>query len=444
MRNTFNVLFYIKRSSPLRDGSAPIMGRITINGQRAQFSTRLSVAAERWDVRTGRVPGHDAGARRINLQLARIRTRIESCYDALLRERQVMTPQMVREMFFGEDLRRHSLIAFFRRHNEDFSRQVGISKSRSTYYKYRCVCKHLETYILRTYRRPDLPLMELDTGFLTGFHAYLVREGKHRKNTVWIYLIALKHILMLARSRGYMTRDIFASYKLHGEPVFRNHLTLDELIRLIRYRSDSPTRQLVRDAFLFSCFTGLSYVDLRELTPQHIETSRDTLWIRTKRHKTGTGVDVRLLAVPRSILQRRMPQCSGEPLFDLPCNGWSNVCLRRIASEAGIGKRLTFHTARHTFATTVTLSQGMAIETISRLLGHKDIRTTQIYAAITRERIDSEMERLSRKIDPTYDRLLSEEGERPGGTPPELSIRPKKDISGKKQAILTKKRGFKL
>lgn len=399
MRNTFRILFYVKKNAPLRNGKVPVMGRITINGMRTQLSTQLAVDAALWDVARGCVTGRSAAAVRINERLRHIRFRIEQCYDALFREQRLVTPQMVKELYFGDRRRDASLLAFFRQHNEEFGRMVGISRSKNTYYKYQTVCRRLEEYVRGKYRRRDIAFGELDREFLTGFHAYIVQECGYRKNTTWIYLIALKHILMLARSRGYLACDLFADYRLRSESVLRNYLSLDEINRLLELEIADPTLRLVRDAFLFSCFTGLSYIDLRSLTPHNIRRAENHLWISTTRRKTGSEVHVRLFAVPDAILGAYLPPNACAAIFPLPSNGWCNACLERIMPLAGIERRITFHAARHTFATTVTLSQGMAIETISKLLGHKNIRTTQIYASVTHPKLNGELDRLSRRID---------------------------------------------
>lgn len=402
MRNTFKVLFYIKKNAPLRNGNTPIMGRITINGQRTQLSTQLSVNPDLWSVSMGRVAGRSAVAVRTNEQLAQIRYHIERCYNTLFYEHSLVTPGMVKEMYFGNDQRNETLLAFFKRHNEEFSRMVGISRSKTTYYKYRCVYNHLESYVNDRFNRKDLLFKELDKEFLTGFHQYIAQECGHKKNTTWIYMIALKHVLMLARSKGYMSKDLFSNYKLHSEFVTRNYLSMAEIRKLIRLELNDATLQLVRDAFLFSCFTGLSYIDLSMLTPQQIQQDGKQLWISTTRRKTGTTVHVRIFAVPYAILLKYKPRQRNMQIFNLPSNGWCNICLERIMSLAGIPRHITFHSARHTFATTITLSQGMAIETISKLLGHKNIRTTQIYATITHSKLDGDMERLSKRLDTLY------------------------------------------
>ena len=400
MRNTFKILFYLKRSSMLRNGQAPIMGRITINGVRAQFSTRLSVPPAAWDISQNRAIGRTSEILFVNCELDAIRRRLEQCYSSLIGEMGHVTSAMVRSRYLANDnYHEMTLLTFVRRHNESVNRSVGVDRSRSTYYKYHSVGVHLENYLVRSYGRGDLLLSELDRDFLVGFHGYLLREAGRRKNTVWVYLTALKHVLAQARSKGLPVADLFADYKLRSEHVERNYLSTAELNRLSGLASLSPSMRLVRDSFLFSCFTGLSFVDMKQLRRTNLRRIGQQWWIETTRRKTGSQVQVRLFDLPYAILHKYMPDERSQAIFPLPSNSWCNHCLEVLMKQAGIAKRITFHCARHTFATTLTLSQGMSIETISKLLGHSNIRTTQIYATITREHIGSEMNRLSKRLD---------------------------------------------
>ena len=384
----------------LRNGQAPIMGRITINGVRAQFSTRLSVSPAAWDMTQSRAVGRTSEILYVNCELDAIRRRIEQCYTMLLGESGRVTSAMVRNRYLANDTSHEmTLLAFLRRHNESVSRSVGVDRSRSTYYKYRSVEVHLEHYLPRCYGRGDLLLSELDRDFLVGFHGYLLREAGRRKNTVWVYLTALKHVLAQARSKGLPVADLFADYKLRSEHVERNYLSTAELNRLSGLSTLSPSLRLVRDCFLFSCFTGLSFVDMKQLRRTNLRRVGQQWWIETTRRKTGSQVQVRLFDLPNAILHKYMPEEHTQAIFPLPSNSWCNHCLSLLMKQAGIAKRITFHCARHTFATTLTLSQGMSIETISKLLGHSNIRTTQIYATITREHLGNEMNRLSKRLD---------------------------------------------
>lgn len=398
MHNTFKVLFYIKRSALLRNGKAPVMGRITINGLRSQFSTKLAVHPSAWDVAQNRAIGRTVEAIRINRELDDIRERLERCYEKLRCEHEWVLPTMVRDRFLEDVHPQGLLLEFFRRHNERFLLQVGIDRSRSSYYKYRSVALHLARFIPQTYGREDLALCELDHDFLVTFHGYLLCEQGCRRNTVWVYFTALKHVLAKARSQGLLATDLFADYKIRSEFVARNYLSTAELNRLIALGHLSSSLQLIRDSFLFSCFTGLSYVDLKQLRLQHIRKIGRVTWIETTRQKTGSPVQVRLFELPAAILSKYIPKGSDAPIFPLPSNSWCNRCLAQLMRLADIHKRITFHAARHTFATTLTLSQGMPIETISKLLGHRNIRTTQIYATVTHDLLDYEMSRLSKRI----------------------------------------------
>lgn len=404
MRNTFSILFYLKRNSPLRSGMAPIMARITINGQRAQLSTHLSVEPSLGDTPKGRVLGHTQYATQTNVRLEKLRFHLTACYERLFFKTPCVTPAMVKTEFLGQDNAKRNLLTFFAHHNAHFFHMVGVSRSIHTYNKYRSVHKHLRQYIRERYGRPDIGFSEITPEFVTGFHAFLSQQARCSANTIWIYLIAFKHILKLACSEGLLRRNPLGDYKLHSEFVSRNFLTLDELNRILALDLHDRTMQLVRDGFIFSCFTGLSYSDLCNLTRRHVEQTGDQWWIRTKRCKTGTPVTVRLFELPAAILRNHALGREDDPIFTLPSNGWCNACLDKIAARAGIPKKITFHVARHTFATTITLSQGVTIETISKLLGHKNIRTTQIYATITHAKLSGELEQLSRRIDTLFDR----------------------------------------
>lgn len=397
MRSTFRILFYIKRNAPLRDGRAPIMGRITIDGGRAHFATQLSVKPRLWEGGRNRASGRSREAAHINTCLNSLQFRIERKYNLLYGDKTNITAKMLREVIFGQGTAEEGVLAFFRRHNEDFGRMVGVSRSSATYYKYRCVYGHLDRYMHESYGG-DISFEKIDKKFLTGFHAYILQQSRCKKNTVWVYLIALKHIFAQARSEGFPVVDVFANYKLHSEFVMRNYLSMEEIEKLLRLDLTQASLRLIRDAFLFSCFTGLSFVDVKNLTDRNIHCADGHLWLTTSRTKTGTEVHVRLFDLPRTILLRYDLQKDAS-IFNLPSNGWCNRCLARIALAAGLSKRITFHTARHTFATTITLSQGVAIETISKLLGHKNIRTTQIYASVTHNRLNREMDMLSERLE---------------------------------------------
>ncbi len=394
------LLFYLKRNALLQNGYAPIMGRITIGRARASFSTRQAISPLAWDTLQHRAIGRNREMIRINRALDHLYERAMQCYELLCAEHPNPTPAMVRDRLFAADLSQVSLLELFARHNATLQQQVGLDRSLSTFYKYHSVELHLRGYLQAHYRRDDLFLGELDRNFLLGFHAYLLRELSCQKNTVWVYLTALKHVLTKARSEGYPIVDLFADYKLRCEYVARNFLSTEELIRLVGLKGLSSTHRLIRDCFLFSCFTGLSFIDLKQLRRANVRSLGRQRWIETARRKTGAPVQVCLFELPLAILRKYMPASPLQPIFPLPSNSWCNRCLAELMQRAGIEKRITFHAARHTFATTLTLSQGIPIELISKMLGHSSIRTTQIYATVTYDHLDTVMSRLSKSLDP--------------------------------------------
>ena len=399
MRNTLKVLFYVKRAARARDGNLPIYGRITIRGRRIGFSTHLAVAPAAWDVAQNRVLGRSVEAARLNRELDRLRLEAERCYEQLCLSSADVSPEQVRDALLETHLSPTRLIDYFRRHNQQFALRVGIDRSQSSLYRYESTLRHLEAFLPEHTAREDVALSEVDRHLLTAFHRYLLHTCARRPNTVWVYLSALKHLLRRARAEGLMQHDPFLDYKLQSEYVQRTFLSEDELTRLMSLTGLSRSQELLRDSFLFSAFTGLSFVDLKQLTPDHVTLRGRRHWIELARQKTGVQVQVCLLDLPLMILRKWEPHIRSECYFPLPSNGWVNRSLVQLMARAGIEKRVTFHAARHTFATTIALSKGVSIETISKLLGHSSIRTTQIYATVTHDYLNLQLDRLSKRID---------------------------------------------
>ena len=287
------------------------------------------------------------------------------------------------------------VLLFFERHNRIFAQKVGYSRSRETYVRYRVVLKHLTAYVRDVLRKEDIPLSELRSSFVNGFDTYLRTGPGLAPNSVWGYMITLKHIITLARNEGMMTLNPFASYVNSYTAVDRGYLTEDELVRLMEVPLRTEAEERVRDLFLFSAFTGLSYIDIRNLRTNHVQRYFDGhWWIITRRQKTGVTSNIRLLDVPLRIVEKYRGVRSDGRLFPVPSNNCCTENLRRLASRCGIRTHLTFHVGRHTFAT-MALNRGMPVESLSRILGHTNIRTTQIYAKITDKKISADMAALA-------------------------------------------------
>lgn len=287
------------------------------------------------------------------------------------------------------------ILELFNRHNDEFAARVGHGRAHETYARYRIVCKHLENYIRARYRREDMPLARIRTSFITGFDTWLRTEGRLAPNSVWGYMIALKHIVTLARNEGLMKLNPFASYVNSYTGVDRGYLSEEELVRLMEAETVTRVEAQVRDLFLFSAFTGLAYVDIKNLREENVQRFFDgNWWILTRRHKTQVESNIRLLAIPLRLVEKYRGTVPDGHIFPVPSNNCCNENLQRLAERCGIRTHLTFHVGRHTFAT-IALNRGMPIESLSRILGHTNIRTTQIYAKITDKKISADMAALS-------------------------------------------------
>lgn len=276
---------------------------------------------------------------------------------------------------------------------------VGISRTIATYRKYEVTRRHLADFIHDKYNLSDIPIREITPMFITDFELYLRTACKCGYNTAAKFLLFLKSIIIVARNNGILTKDPFANYKIQMKKVDRGYLTEDEIKIILKKKMVSERLEHVRDLFIFSCFTGLAYSDVANLREENIRKSFDgKLWIMTKRQKTNTDVNVPLLDIPKMILKKYKGKLPNGKILPVISNQKLNAYLKEIADICGIKKNLTFHLARHTFATTTTLAKGVPIETVSKMLGHTNIETTQIYARITNSKIGNDMQGLDKKF----------------------------------------------
>ncbi len=290
------------------------------------------------------------------------------------------------------------ILDYFARHNDAFSAKVGFSRTAGTYERYRIVYRHLKTFVKDTHARDDVPITELRCSFIDEFDVWLRSERGLSPNSVWGYMTVFKHIISLARNEGLIVINPFSSYINAYSPVDRGYLSEDELVKLMAIPARTEIEDVVRDMFLFAAFTGLSYIDVRNLREDNVQRRFDgNWWIITRRQKTRVESNIRLLDVPLRIIDKYRGSMPDERLFPMPSNNCCNENLEKLASRCDIRIHLTFHVGRHTFAT-LALNRGMPIETLSSILGHTNIRTTQIYAKITNKKISEDMAALADKI----------------------------------------------
>ena len=399
MKSTFKVLFYLKRNAIRKDGRMPIITRVTVDGIIAQFNTKLEIQPNNWSVKMSKVIGQSSDSKQYNAQLNEIKASLHAIYHELQRKDNYVTSEKVKNEFLGISENHETLLSLFQKHNEDVQRLVGVSKSAGTFQKYEVTRKHLQKFIQFKYQITDISLKEIKHVFLCDFEIYLLTEAGCGTNTTAKFLQLLKRIILIARNNGLITIDPYANYKIHLAKVDRGYLTQENVEKILKKQFSIKRLELVRDIFIFSCFTGLAYIDVKNLTEKNIRTSFDgNLWIMTKRQKTKVESNILLLDVPKMILEKYKGKSPNNQLLPILSNQRMNSYLKEIGDVCEIDKELTFHLARHTFATTITLAKGVPIETVSKMLGHTNIRTTQIYARITDSKISNDMQALAGKL----------------------------------------------
>lgn len=379
-----------------KEGKAGIMIRLTLNGEMTQFSSKLDVEPEKWDTKAGKVKGNSANARNLNALLEEMRASLHRHYHDIEARDAFVTPEKIRNAFLGIETRQRTLLELFRRHNEEARKLLGVSKTEATVAKYDRCCRRMEEFLKVKYNLSDISLKEINHMFITDFENYLRTVSKCNENTTTKFIQTFKMIVIMAKNNGWISADPFANYKIRLKKVDRGYLTDAELQKIMKKKFATKRLEQVRDIFIFSCYTGLAYVDVKELKASDIRISFDGKpWIMTHRHKTDTPVNVPLLKIPQEILRKYEGEQPDGRLLPVLSNQKLNSYLKEVADLCGIEKNITFHLARHTFATTTTLAKGVPIETVSKMLGHTNIGTTQIYARITNEKIRRDMEALT-------------------------------------------------
>lgn len=408
MRSTFKVLFYVNGSKE-KDGMVPIMGRITINGSVAQFSCKRIIPKALWDAKGNRAKGKSKEAIETNYALENIKAQIIKHYQRISDREAFVSAEMVRNAFQGIGTEYEMLLRAFDKENADFAKRVGKDRARRTYKKYLTVRNYVAKFLMAHYRRKDISMNELTEDFIKDFAVYLSNEIGLSQSSIWVYLMPLKHIVASAHYNGKIARNPFAQFHVKPNVKEREFLTDEELGILISHRFTKPHLSLARDIFVFSCFTGISFTDIKNLTIENIMEIGGHKWIIAKRQKTGIPFQIRLLDIPLRIIEEYAPLRKDNRLLSFCSSCGMNSKLKQIMKECGIEKNISFHCARHSFAV-CALSNGMPIESVSRILGHTEIKTTQIYAKITDAKLDKDIAAFADNISGKFSYVKSVNG----------------------------------
>ena len=389
-------MFYLKKNQAKEDNQCLIMARLSICNSETVFSTKMCVPVSLWS--SGRATGKSGTAVEINRRLDEIRASALSHYRELSAVRENTTAEQVKNLLLGMASGQETLLAYFRKQNENFDKRVGINRKKGSSKCYWNVHKHVAEFVKVKYKLSDIPFTALDRSFIDKFDLHLRVNCGLATGTILLITTRLNTIIKQAIAEGIITSDPFMGYVAERPEREQKYLTQQELKALMTTPLTCSKHYLIRDLFLFSCFTGIPYCDMCNLTDEDLEVTDGELWIKTSRKKTGIEYELPLLEIPLQILERYRGIADNGRLLPMYSNPELNKELKLVAHACGINRRVTFHQGRHTYASEITLSQGVPIETVSRMLGHGRIKTTQIYAKITDDKIDEDMKALDSRI----------------------------------------------
>lgn len=402
MKKNLNLLLYLRKAKTKKNGEAPIYLRITVDGLRSETPIGRSIVPSKWDTDLQIQKGKSEDARTLNHFIENIKQRINQDANVLIDQGIDYTAEQLKNRFNGIKEQPKTLISVFEENNQLVKQEENKKYSHSTVRQYNTTLSRLKEFVTKGYGKKDIPLAELDAIFIRRFEIYLRTEYNADHNTVMKYLKQLKKVIHFAMATGYMDRDPFLSHITAFKDVSRDYLTIEELTRIKSKIFNIKRVDRVRDVFVFACYTGIAYGDLKNLTPESLSIGIDGKnWIIYHRGKTGIRASIPMLLPAMEIIEKYRfdPECNADKkLLPVISNQKLNSYLSEIAGICDINKKLTTHVARHTFATTVTLSQGVPIETVSKMLGHTSLKTTQIYAKVVDRKISDDMEALQEKL----------------------------------------------
>ena len=408
MNNRFNLLFYFKKPKKYVKIALPIYMRISVGCRRAEISTQRKWDPSRWNADAERAVGTKEDARSLNAHLDTLQLRVYEAQRELIADKEEVNIDSLRLRLEGKRTKTKMLIEVFRDHNEKLKQLINKDVAPGTLERYETALSHTVTFLQWKFKTSDINIVDLNFEFATELEFWLksVRNCSH--NTSVKYISNLKKIINICLKNGWLQKDPFIGYSMNKREVIREILSQEEIDRITTKIFPTDRLSVIRDIFLFSCYTGLAYADVKKLKRSEVATGVDgQKWIFTQRKKTDTSSRIPLLKAASKILQKHenSPLCiNKDVLLPMPSNQKMNAYLKEIADLCGICKKMTFHTARHTFATTITLSNGVPIETVGKMLGHRNLKTTQHYAKILDRKVSDDMNALRNKLESEIDK----------------------------------------
>ena len=402
LEKSFGLLFYLKQSKTQKKGPLYIYLKITVDGKSVELSSKRKCDPSKWSTAAARAVGSKEEIRELNRFLDALELQIFQAKRTLIEADQELSAQAIKDIITGNVAERKKILAVFHEHNQQMGALVGVDFAASTMQRYSISYNHTRDFIKWKYGTDDRDIRDLDHEFISQYAFWLKTIRKCDHNTTMKYLVNFKKVVLICVKNKWLPGDPFSNFKLTRKTLERTALSNDELSRIAKKKFDNIRLSNVRDIFLFSCYTGLAYVDVKNLKRGDIQKGVDgKQWVFINRQKTNALSRIPLLKEAVDIMKKydQHPKCVvNDVVLPVLTNQKMNSYLKEIADCCGIKTELTYHIARHTFATTVTLSNGVPIETVSKMLGHATIKQTQHYAKTLDQKVSEDMNRLSKKL----------------------------------------------
>ena len=397
-KNTFSISFYQRTDKIDQMNTAPIFMRVTVNGERAEIAVNRRFGIDRWE--NGKPKGTKDDAKELSVFLASLRERIYQIQRDLIEKKELVTAEKLKNRFHGKDEKTKTLIQAFEFHNKQVSTLVGKDYSPATLKRYETTLRHVKEFLKNNYKLDDMYLSEIKYEFITSFDFFLKTVRKCDHNSALKYIKNFRKVINMSVKHEWINKDPFQKFTSKLKEIERGFLTQDELNTIEKKKISIPRIAVVKDIFVFACYTGLAYAEVAKLTNDHIVNGIDGgKWISIRRTKTDNKSIIPLLPQAVDIIKKYKSENNPQNfLLPVLSNQKMNAYLKEISDICGISKTLTFHIARHTFATSVTLTNGVSIESVSAMLGHKSIRTTQIYSKVVEQKVSNDMNALKQKM----------------------------------------------
>ncbi|MFR9546631.1 MAG: site-specific integrase [Rikenellaceae bacterium] len=403
--STFAVMFYVNKGKVKKSGLVTIMGRISVSGDMTQFSTKIDIDHSAWDAKSYRIKGKGRAEAEINRKLDILTNDITAYHSELIEKQSYVTAELLKNRVCGIGQSKNTLLTLFAERNAEFAKIVGVNRAERSYVQYTNVYNHVSRFLKLRYDTEDIALTQLDQEFIEQFHLYLLRDKGFGVATVKGYTNTLRRIVASAVKSGVLRKDPFNNFKAENPKSQVRYMDEEDLRKMMGTPIESKALCFIRDMFVFSTFTGISFADMCNLTTDNIHREGRRMWIEFKRQKTENACYIPLLEIPRKIIKKYEPLRKSNKVFNMVTSATMRENLEKVVKLCGITNSVHYHAARHNFGTLITLLNGVPLETVSKMMGHSKITTTEIYARITSQKVGDDMKLLANGTRDKYNLL---------------------------------------